>query len=94
MVEIASSDVVIVSAIHKIKSNQGNSTAGTDGKTISDILTLNYDEAINFVKRCFKKYTPNPIRRVHIPKPGKRKETFRHSDDRRPNNPRMCEDGH
>ncbi|AMV10526.1 group II intron reverse transcriptase/maturase [Geobacillus thermoleovorans] len=74
LVEIASSDVVIVSAIHKIKSNQGNSTAGTDGKTISDILTLNYDEAINFVKRCFKKYTPNPIRRVHIPKPGKKEK--------------------
>lgn len=74
LVEIASSDVVIVSAIHKIKANQGSKTAGTDGQTINDILTQNYDEVINFVKRCFKNYKPKLIRRVYIPKPGKKKK--------------------
>ncbi|KFL14477.1 group II intron reverse transcriptase/maturase [Anoxybacillus geothermalis] len=74
LVEIASSDAVIVSAIHKIKANQGSKTAGTDGQTINDILTQNYDEVINFVKRCFKNYKPKLIRRVYIPKPGKKEK--------------------
>lgn len=74
LVEIASSDAVIVSAIHKIKANQGSKTASTDGQTINDILTQNYDEVINFVKRCFKNYKPKLIRRVYIPKPGKKEK--------------------
>ncbi|MFZ2463515.1 MAG: reverse transcriptase domain-containing protein, partial [Caldibacillus thermoamylovorans] len=74
LTEIASSDVVIVSAIHKIKANRGSKTAGTDGQTINDILTQNYNAVINFVKRSFKKYKPKPIRRVFIPKPGKKEK--------------------
>lgn len=71
LLEIAASDVVIVSAIHKIKSNRGSKTAGTDGKTINDILTKSYDEVIQYVKESFLNYHPVDIKRVHIPKPGK-----------------------
>ena len=38
LLEIAKAEPVILTAIHHIKSNHGSLTAGTDGKTIRDIL--------------------------------------------------------
>ncbi|BBW96608.1 hypothetical protein GsuE55_14410 [Geobacillus subterraneus] len=69
LIEIASSDVVIVSAIYKIKSNRGSKIAGIDGQTIDNILRQNYDQVIDLVKKRFKNYKPKPIKRVFISKP-------------------------
>lgn len=71
IVEIACSDVVIVSAIHNIKANHGSKTAGVDGTTINDILTKNYDKVIQNIKHLFDNYDPDMVRRVYIPKKGK-----------------------
>lgn len=70
LLEIISSEPVILSAIHKIKANRGSMTAGTDGKTIRDILNSSYEEVMERVNQMFKHYEPIPVRRKPIPKPG------------------------
>ncbi|MFC5449138.1 group II intron reverse transcriptase/maturase [Paenibacillus aestuarii] len=71
LLEIISSEPVILSAIHKIKSNKGSRTPGADGETIRDILECNYDEVLERVRNNFKHYKPQSVRRKWIPKPGK-----------------------
>lgn len=71
LLEIASSDVVIVNSIHKIKANKGSRTPGVDGITIHQILTKYYYEVIEDTKHLFKMYRPQKVRRVYIPKAGK-----------------------
>jgi len=66
-----SSETVILSAIHKIKSNQGSQTPGSDDQIMQDILKKDYNEIISLVQKQLKHYKPRPIRRVRIPKPGK-----------------------
>lgn len=74
LLEIASSNVTIVSAIHKIKANKGSKTAGTDGKVMDDFLQMGYDEVIRLIQNLMKNYNPIEIRRVFIPKPGKKEK--------------------
>lgn len=71
LLEIISSDAVILTAIHKIKANKGSMTAGTDRKTIRNFLELPYEELLTSVKSTLANYKPEKVRRVHIPKPGK-----------------------
>lgn len=71
LLEIISSEVTILSAIHKIKSNQGSQTFGSDGQIMLDILKKDYKEVITIVQSQLKYYKPKSIRRVWIPKPGK-----------------------
>ncbi|SFH33298.1 group II intron reverse transcriptase/maturase [Desulfotomaculum arcticum] len=71
LLEIAKSEVAIITAIHKIKSNHGSMTAGTDGVMIADILQKQYPEVINMVHQLLDNYDPNLLRRVWIPKLGK-----------------------
>lgn len=71
LMEVITSEPVIVSAIHKMKSNQGSKTPGTDGKNIHDILTKDYHTVLNMVKSMGSNYNPKLIRRVFIPKAGK-----------------------
>lgn len=71
LLEIISSESVILSAIHKIKANKGSKTPGSDEETIKDILESQYDEVIERVQNNFKHYVPLPVRRKWIPKPGK-----------------------
>jgi group II intron reverse transcriptase/maturase len=72
LLEIISSETVILSAIHKLKANKGSQTPGSDGETMREnILEQDYPEVISRVQAALKDYHPNPVRRVYIPKPGK-----------------------
>ena len=73
LLEIISCEANIVSSIHKIKSNHGSKTPGTDNEVINDILHKNYDEVIQTVKQRLTNYSPKSVRRKYIPKPGKKK---------------------
>ncbi len=74
LLEIISSDVVIITAIHNIKSNSGSKTPGSDAMVMADILQKNYDKIIDMVKDNFKNYKPKEVRRVWIDKPGKKEK--------------------
>ena len=71
ILEIIASEPNIVSAIHKIKSNSGSHTAGVDGRIIDDCLHMKYDELLEYIKGKLYNYSPDSVRRVWIPKPGK-----------------------
>ena len=71
LLEIAKSEVAIVTAIHNIKSNHGSKTAGTDGEIITDVLQTQYPEVIERVRTMLDCYRPHLLRRVWIEKPGK-----------------------
>jgi RNA-directed DNA polymerase len=72
LMEIISSKPTIISAIHKIKSNKGAMTAGIDELTIRTYLEQNYDKTITDIQNSLSQYKANKVRRVWIPKPGKR----------------------
>lgn len=74
LLEVAVSRTVIISAIHKIKANKGSKTAGTDNVIMQDILSKQFDEVIELVQTTMKDYKPKTVRRVHIPKPGKKEK--------------------
>jgi group II intron reverse transcriptase/maturase len=72
LMQLISSEVTILTAIHNIKANKGSRTAGSDGELMrNDILEKEYPDVISRVKSCLKDYSPMPVRRVYIPKPGK-----------------------
>jgi RNA-directed DNA polymerase len=72
LMQLISSEVTILTAIHHIKANKGSQTAGSDGELMrNDILEKEYPEVVSRVKDCLKDYSPMPVRRVYIPKPGK-----------------------
>ncbi|MED2766048.1 group II intron reverse transcriptase/maturase [Bacillus thuringiensis] len=64
----------IQTAIHKIKSNKGSMTPGSDNKTIRDILEKDYFTVIRMVHEGLNNYQPLPVRRVWIDKPGKKEK--------------------
>jgi group II intron reverse transcriptase/maturase len=55
-------------AYRDIKRNTGSKTAGYDELTIQDIKELSVLKVIRKVKMMFEHYTPQPVRRVFIPK--------------------------
>lgn len=63
----------ILLAYRTIKSNTGSKTAGTDGRTISDIKKLSETEIVTLVKSKLENYKPKKVRRVLIPKPNGKK---------------------
>jgi RNA-directed DNA polymerase len=69
LISIITSRENILLAYRTIKSNKGSHTAGTDGKTISDIKTLTDDEIVNHIRQRLLNYQPKKVRRVFIPKP-------------------------
>lgn len=71
LIEIASSEVMILTSIHKIKANKGSKTPGVDNEVIDDILQKRYQEVVEIIQEAFKHYKPQEVRRVYIPKPGK-----------------------
>lgn len=71
LLEIASSEATILTAIHKIKANKGSETPGVDGETISDILKKDYTTVISKIQQAFQDYNPMQVRRKYIEKPGK-----------------------
>lgn len=68
LMELISSEVTIMTAIHNMKSNNGSKTAGADDKVIKDFLEKSYDFVMDTVKEQLKNYNPSAIRRVYIPK--------------------------
>ncbi|SCC52692.1 group II intron reverse transcriptase/maturase [Bacillus mycoides] len=74
LTEIIGSERNIRLAYRNIKTNKGSKTAGTDGLTIKDIWHLNDDQIICEVRKRLKNYTPQPVRRVFIPKEGSDKK--------------------
>lgn len=72
LMEIITSDATIITAIHNIKSNKGSKTAGTNEETIMKYLQQGYFKTIEDVRQYVNYYKPNPIRRVWIPKTGKK----------------------
>lgn len=69
ILEVAKCDVVILTAIHKLKDNKGSNTAGVDGETMrTDILNKDFKKVMKEVKLHFTHYTPDKVKRVHIPK--------------------------
>lgn len=72
LLEVISSETVILTAIHKIKANHGSITPGSDGKVMrKDILEKDYNKVINEIQERFKNYRPKTVKRVNIPKPNK-----------------------
>lgn len=51
-----------------IKSNKGSRTAGTDGKSIQFLKSLEEDQIVNLVREKLRRYQPKLVRRVNIPK--------------------------
>lgn len=74
LLEIIKSEVVIVSAIHKLKANKGSRTPGSSDQTITDILEQDYVEVVNWVRKALDNYKPLPVRRKWIDKPGKKEK--------------------
>ncbi|MBT2669070.1 group II intron reverse transcriptase/maturase [Bacillus sp. ISL-4] len=74
LTEIIGSERNIRLAYRNIKTNKGSKTAGTDGLTIKDIWHLNDDHIIYEVRKRLKNYSPQPVRRVFIPKEGSDKK--------------------
>lgn len=71
LLELAKSEIIIITAIHHIKSNKGSKTVGIDGVIIQDILQKQYPAVIQAVQSALDRYTPYLLRREWIPKPGK-----------------------
>lgn len=75
LVEIMSSEVVIMTAIHNIKANKGSKTPGIDQKIIDkDYLQKDYYEVVTDIQNSFTNYKPDMVRRKWIPKPGKQEK--------------------
>ncbi|WP_313427644.1 group II intron reverse transcriptase/maturase [Siminovitchia terrae] len=58
----------ILLAYRMIKSNKGSNTAGTDGKSIKYLKTLEDSQIVDLVRAKLKMYQPKLVRRVNIPK--------------------------
>lgn len=72
LVEIITSDAVIISAIHKIKANKGSQTPGSNGNRIRDsFLEQDVNDSLGKIKLILHHYKPGEVRRKWIPKPGK-----------------------
>ncbi|WP_437834023.1 group II intron reverse transcriptase/maturase (plasmid) [Niallia taxi] len=68
LTELMSSQDNIRLAYRNIKRNTGSKTGGTDKLTINDILHLTVEDVIAKVQSMFKRYEPQTVRRVFIPK--------------------------
>ncbi|HAT4298279.1 TPA: group II intron reverse transcriptase/maturase [Clostridium perfringens] len=58
----------ILKAYRTIKRNTGSKTKGVNGHTIKYLERLSKDKLISMVRSRLNNYTPNPVRRVFIPK--------------------------
>ena len=56
-------------AYRNLKKNDGSYTAGVDRKNIEYLQTWEMDKLIFHIQRKFNNYSPQPVRRVEIPKP-------------------------
>lgn len=68
LMDVIQSDNNIKLAFRMIKSNTGSKTAGTDGLTIQNIKENNINEYVQQVRNKLSNFSPDEVRRVHIPK--------------------------
>ncbi|WP_043978762.1 group II intron reverse transcriptase/maturase [Priestia megaterium] len=68
LMDVIQSDNNIKLAFRMIKSNTGSKTAGTDGLTIQNIKENNINEYVQQVRNKLNNFSPDEVRRVHIPK--------------------------
>ena len=68
LLEAITDEVVIVTAIHNIKSNKGSKTTGVDKIKMDKYLQMPKDEVIYLVKKSICDYKPKPAKRVYIAK--------------------------
>lgn len=68
ILEVASNEVTIITAIHAIKSNSGANTAGVDRRKMDRYLQMDRSKLISLVQSAFQNYQPKPARRVYIQK--------------------------
>ena len=68
LIEIITAEENIKLAYRNIKKNKGSYTAGTDRKNIKDLAKWQDERLIEYVRKKFKWYTPQAVRRVEIPK--------------------------
>lgn len=68
LIEIIGSEDNIRLAYRRLKTNKGSKTAGVDKQTIKDLHLLTDEELIAKVREMLGFYTPEPVRRVWIPK--------------------------
>jgi group II intron reverse transcriptase/maturase len=60
-------------ALRNVRNNKGAMTAGTDGKTVKDYLSMETEEYLKAMQEALKGYSPLPVRRAEIPKPNGKK---------------------
>ncbi|KYG28048.1 group II intron reverse transcriptase/maturase [Priestia endophytica] len=70
LMDIIGSEENIRLAYRNIKTNKGSKTAGVDGLTIKDIWLLNDIQIIREVRKRLRRYQPQAVKRVYIPKEG------------------------
>jgi group II intron reverse transcriptase/maturase len=68
ILELASNEQTIITAIHNMKSNKGSKTAGIDKKVINNYLQMPYKQLIGLVKSTLAHYNPKPVKRHYIAK--------------------------
>lgn len=68
LLEAITDGVVIVTAIHNIKSNKGSKTTGVDKIKMDKYLQMPKDEVIYLVKKSICDYKPKPAKRVYTNK--------------------------
>jgi group II intron reverse transcriptase/maturase len=68
ILEVASNEVTIITAIHNIKSNGGANTPGMDKARMDKYLRMDKDKLVALVQSVFRRYKPKPARRVYIQK--------------------------
>lgn len=71
--EVITSKQNIRLAYRNLKTNDGSTTAGVDGKTIEDIKKCSEQFVIQKVRNKLNNYQPQSVKRVYIPKPGSNK---------------------
>jgi retron-type reverse transcriptase len=70
LIKIVSDELLLLSAFEKVKRNKGALTVGTNLETVDTIDINTFDDLSRRVKNS--EYKWSPVRRVFIPKPGKK----------------------
>lgn len=68
LISIITMEENIKLAYRNIKKNNGSKTAGVDNKTIRHLAKWQDERLINYVRKKFRWYEPQAVRRVEIPK--------------------------